>query len=60
MYFSAQRNQRIAARLFKHIEDTTTDRLDALLDYDLSIYTSPEIAQLERQPARPMAASAPS
>jgi nitrite reductase/ring-hydroxylating ferredoxin subunit len=49
MYFSAQRNQRIAARLFKHIEDTTTDRLDALLDYDLSIYTSPEIAQQERQ-----------
>lgn len=49
MYFSAERNARLAAKLFKHIEETTTDRLDSLLEYDLSIYTDPEVAQQERE-----------
>ena len=49
MYFSAERNARLAAKLFKHIEETTTDRLDGLLEYDLSIYTDPLIAQQERE-----------
>ena len=49
MYFSAERNARLAAKLFKHIEQTTTDRLDGLLEYDLSIYTDPLIAQQERE-----------
>ena len=49
MYFSAERNARLAAKLFKHIEETTTDRLDGLLEYDLSIYTDPAVAQQERE-----------
>lgn len=49
MYFSAERNARLAAKLFKHIEETTTDRLDGLLEYDLSIYTDPLVAQQERE-----------
>lgn len=49
MYFSAERNARLAAKLFKHIEQTTTDRLDGLLEYDLSIYSCPDVARNERE-----------
>jgi len=48
MYFSEERNARLAAKLFKHIEDTSTDRLDDFLEYDLSIYSCEETAKLER------------
>lgn len=49
MYYSPERNARIAAALFRHIEQNSTDRLDGLLEYELSIYSSPEIAQQERE-----------
>ncbi len=48
MYFSEERNARLAAKLFKHIEDTSTDRLDDFLEYDLSIYSCEDTARLER------------
>jgi nitrite reductase/ring-hydroxylating ferredoxin subunit len=49
MYFSAERNARLAEKLFQHIRETTTDRLDGVLEYDLSIYTCPETAKRERK-----------
>lgn len=49
MYYSPERNARMAARLFEHIAQNSTDRMDGLFEYDLSIYTSPEIAQRERE-----------
>ncbi len=48
MYFSEERNARLAAKLFKHVADNTTDQLDELFEYDLAIYSSPQTAQRER------------
>jgi phenylpropionate dioxygenase-like ring-hydroxylating dioxygenase large terminal subunit len=48
MYFSKERNTRLAAKLFDHIRNTTTDRLDELFEYDLSIYSCPDVAKQER------------
>ncbi|MGQ0700614.1 MAG: aromatic ring-hydroxylating oxygenase subunit alpha [Panacagrimonas sp.] len=48
MYFSKERNARLAEKLFDHVRDTTTDRLDDIYEYELSIYSSPEIASRER------------
>lgn len=48
MYFSKERNTRLAAKLFDHIRNTTTDRLDEIFEYDLAIYSSPEVAKRER------------
>ena len=47
-YFSKERNTRLAAKLFDHIRNTTTDRLDDFFEYDLSIYSCPEVAARER------------
>ena len=49
MYFSPERNARLAAKLFKHIEQSSTDRLDDLFEYDLSIYSCPQTAARERE-----------
>jgi phenylpropionate dioxygenase-like ring-hydroxylating dioxygenase large terminal subunit len=47
MYFSEERNARLAAKLFDHIRNTTTDQVDGIFDYDLSIYSCPDIAKQE-------------
>jgi hypothetical protein len=44
VYFSEERNQRLATKLFEHIRAGTTDRLDDCFEYDLSIYQCPETA----------------
>lgn len=49
MYFSAERNTRLAAKLFRHIENATTDQLGEVFEYDLSVYSSPDIAGRERE-----------
>ncbi len=49
MYFTEERNARLAAKLFEHIANTTTDREDALFEYDLAIYSDPAIAARERE-----------
>lgn len=49
MYFSKERNARLAQRLFAHIRDTATDRMDDFFEYDLSIYSDAEVAAKERQ-----------
>lgn len=48
-YFSKERNTRLAAKLFEHIRNTTTDRLDDFFEYDLSIYSCPDVAERERK-----------
>jgi nitrite reductase/ring-hydroxylating ferredoxin subunit len=48
VYFSEERNQRLATKLFEHIRAGTTDRLDDCFEYDLSIYQCPETAARER------------
>lgn len=49
MYFSKERNARLAAKLFDHIRNTGTDKLDETYEYDLSIYSDPVVAQQERE-----------
>jgi nitrite reductase/ring-hydroxylating ferredoxin subunit len=49
MYFSKERNDRLAAKLFDHVRHGTTDRVDDILEYELSIYSCPEVAQRERE-----------
>ncbi|MGE0830984.1 MAG: aromatic ring-hydroxylating dioxygenase subunit alpha, partial [Hyphomonadaceae bacterium] len=49
MYFSQERNARIAAKLFEHIKNTTTDQADGILEYDLSIYADPALVPLEHE-----------
>lgn len=48
MYFSKERNERLANKLLAHIRDTQTDRLDDCFEYDLSIYSCPDVARRER------------
>src|SRR3546814_14911546 len=48
MYFTPERNERLARKLFKHVAETTTDRLDGFLEYDLSINSCVETAKCER------------
>src|SRR3546814_10460675 len=48
MYFTPERNERLARKLFKHVAETTTDRLDGFLEYDLSINSCVETAKRER------------
>ncbi|MES0875388.1 aromatic ring-hydroxylating oxygenase subunit alpha [Sinimarinibacterium thermocellulolyticum] len=48
MYFSEERNQRLADKLFGHIRAGTTDRLDDVFEYDLAIYRCPDTAAQER------------
>ena len=49
MYFSKERNARLAEKLFEHIRQTSTDRVDEFFEYDLSIYSDPEVAKSERR-----------
>lgn len=48
MYFSKERNARLAEKLFEHIRQTSTDRLEEFFEYELSIYSDPEVAKQER------------
>lgn len=48
MYFSKERNARLAEKLFDHIRKTGTDRMEEFFEYDLSIYSDPEVARQER------------
>lgn len=49
MYFTPERNARLAARLFDHIRNNGTDRLDDCYEYDLSIYACPKVALAEQE-----------
>jgi nitrite reductase/ring-hydroxylating ferredoxin subunit len=48
MYFSKERNARLAEKLFDHIRNKTTDRLEEVYEYDLSIYSCARTAMQER------------
>ena len=48
MYFSAERNKRVAEKLFGYVRDTATDQVEEILEYDLSIYSCPDVAKQER------------
>lgn len=48
MYFTPERNRNLAEKLYEHVRHTTTDMADGLLEYDLSIYSDPEVAVQER------------
>lgn len=49
MYFTLERRTELAAKLFDHVRNTTTDRMQDTLEYDLSIYSDPEVAVRERE-----------
>lgn len=49
MYFSTERNRRVAEQLFAHVRNATTDQFDEIYEVDLSIYSDPEVARLERE-----------
>lgn len=48
MYLTPDRSRDLAAKLFQHVRDTSTDLADDLLEYDLSIYADPTLAAEER------------
>ncbi|WP_028080680.1 aromatic ring-hydroxylating oxygenase subunit alpha [Solimonas soli] len=47
MYFTPERNERLARKLFRHIAETSTDRVDEIFEYDLSIYSCADTAKRE-------------
>ncbi len=47
-YYTPARNERLAHKLFEHVRAGTTDMFDEILEYDLGIYSDPELAQRER------------
>lgn len=49
MYFSEDINRNLAEKLFAHIRDSSTDQASELYEYDLSIYSDPDIAARERE-----------
>jgi phenylpropionate dioxygenase-like ring-hydroxylating dioxygenase large terminal subunit len=49
MYFSAEHNARLAAKLFNHVRQGTTDLADDLMEIDLSVYSDPAVAAQERE-----------
>jgi phenylpropionate dioxygenase-like ring-hydroxylating dioxygenase large terminal subunit len=49
MYFSKERNARVAAKLFDHIRNNTTDLADDIFEYDLAVYMDPDLAIKERE-----------
>lgn len=48
MYFTPARNRSLAEALFTHVRNDSTDQADALVEYDLSIFSDPATAQEER------------
>lgn len=48
MYFTSERNQSLAKKLFDHVRNTTTDQAEELFEYDLKIYADPGQAVAER------------
>lgn len=49
MYMTKERNRFFAKALFDHVRNTTTDQADDLVEYDLSIFSDPDIAKQERE-----------
>src|SRR5262245_19266603 len=49
MYFSPERNKRLAKRLFEHARNGTTDLAAGTVRYPLSVYSDPQIAEKERE-----------
>ena len=47
-YYTPARNERLARKLFGHVREGTTDLFDEVLEYDLSIYADPALAERER------------
>jgi len=47
-YYTPARNTQLARKLFDHVREGTTDQFDEVLEYDLSIYSDPELAERER------------
>lgn len=48
-YYTAERNSRLAAKLFGYVRDGKTDQVDEVLEYDLAIYSDPKVAEQERK-----------
>lgn len=49
MYYTPERMEALATRLFKLVESGQTDMVDTHLDYDLSIYADPALIPLEQE-----------
>lgn len=48
MYYTPERAAALAAKLFDLIEHGTTDMVDEVFEYDLSIYADPAVAEAEQ------------
>lgn len=49
MYYTKERTRALAEKLFDHVRNGTTDLVDELFEYDLSIYSDPALQSVERQ-----------
>lgn len=49
MYLSPEHNQRITEKLIDHIRNGTTDMVDETYEYNLAVYSDPDIAVAERE-----------
>ena len=49
MYMTKERNRFFAEALFDHVRNTTTDQANGLVEYDLSIFSDPDIAKAEQE-----------
>jgi phenylpropionate dioxygenase-like ring-hydroxylating dioxygenase large terminal subunit len=59
-YYTPARNKELAVKLFDHVRGGTTDRFDEVLEFDLGIYSDPDLAVTERErifQRRPMMAA---
>ena len=48
MYLSPEHNRQVAEKLFRHIRDNSTDMIEEIYEYPLSVYSDPDIAIAER------------
>lgn len=49
MYFTEERNRALAEKLFTHARENSTDMTEELFEYDLGIYSDPDLAIRERE-----------
>jgi phenylpropionate dioxygenase-like ring-hydroxylating dioxygenase large terminal subunit len=48
MYLSPEHNRQVAEKLFRHIRSDSTDMIDETYEYNLAVYSDPDIAVAER------------
>lgn len=49
MYFTEERNRDFAQTLFKHVREKSTELVDNTFEYEMRVYSDPDIAAAERE-----------